>query len=117
MRSYTVQQVVKLEDRFGKQLVRDEKRRENDDDMIFPALLCFAIGGSGITTALASGQLSAVPLVLSGACLTYGAAKVISILNNVGKSKRILKKLDKIYESLSAEVKKDIEEELKNRRK
>ena len=114
MKEYTVEKVVKLEERKNNFIQKYDERK--DEELIMPALLCFAIGGSALTTALSGEVLidSNLPLIISSAITALSATKVVNILSNLNKSTRMYNRLEKIYETMGPEFKKEVMAQLEN---
>ena len=114
MKEYTVEKVVKLEERLRDS--SQSKFREENEKALFPSMLCFGVGATVFASALGEPSLasSTLPIIMSSAIATLGAAKTVKILSNMDKSERIHKKLDNIYATMGPEFREAVQAELKN---
>ena len=110
MKKYTVQKVMKMEDKLHNMSASDL------EDFLLPSMISFVVGGSITTTALTqAGALtptSTAVVVISAAIAALGATKAARILMNDELSDNLLKKISQIYESMGE----DFEKEVKNAR-
>ena len=115
MKEYSVEKVVKLEEKAKK--FDNPNIREENETALFPAMLCFGVGATVFATAIGEPSLASsnLPLILSSAVATLGAAKTVKILGSMDKSDRIHRKLESIYETMGPEFRQSVQEELESR--
>ena len=120
MKKYTVEQVIKKEDRLRK--FASSNNIFNDEDFIFPALLTFGVGGSALTTVLGTGaslaQVAVNPVaIISAAIAAIGASSTARILLSETISDKLYNRISAIYEEMGEDFKHEVNEERKKREK
>ena len=113
MKEYTVEKVVKLEERLNN---TNEIDPEMDKELLSKAIICLSVGGTALTT-MGSGitDPALLPIVVSSAITIYGFSKAKNILSNMCKSHKLRKQLERIYEQMGSEFKQQVEDEISNR--
>ena len=126
MKKYTVKQVIKKQKRFDKM---DFFYDSDEKDWLFPALLCFGVGGSiGVTHIeqlvkngwhFDTGDI--VGVVMYSALIAFGLGKTLSILWHSFKEDylfdKMSDKLEEIYANQGLDFEREVKEAISNGRR
>lgn len=113
MKKYTVKQVTKMQERLRN--MESTQAINHDDDMIYPALLSFAVGGSLLPLALEAAPDALIITILTGVVTLYGLGESVRILFREQISDNLYNRLKKAYSSMGPEFEAQVNEELRKR--
>lgn len=104
-KSYTVKEVVKLEDKLDYLNFAQDALRDTYFPYTLATCIGMAIGGAGIK------ESAILALVMGGALTLLGATKLGSMMSAESRSERLRDRLDDIYKLMGPEFEKKVEEE------
>ena len=113
MKKYTVKKVTNMQERL--KYMDSTQAINHDEDMIYPALLSFAVGGSLLPLALEAAPDALIITILTGVVTLYGLGESVRILFRDQISENLYKRLKKAYSTMGPEFEAQVDEELRRR--